>query len=32
MKTEEQDNIIVVQSVESPELEEKWLNINWYMA
>ena len=29
MKTEKQ-NIIVVQSAETSELEEEWLNINWY--
>ena len=29
MKTGKQD-IIVVQSAESSELEEEWLNINWY--
>ena len=29
MKTGKQ-NIIVVQSAESSELEEEWLNINWY--
>ena len=29
MKTEKQ-NIIVVQSAEPSELEEEWLNINWY--
>lgn len=29
MKTEKQDNI-VVQSAEPSELEEEWLNINWY--
>jgi hypothetical protein len=29
MKTEKQ-NIIVIQSAETSELEEEWLNINWY--
>ena len=29
MKTEKQ-NTIVVQSAKPSELEEEWLNINWY--